>query len=158
MIFVTVGTQLGFPRLIKIVDELACELGVEVVAQIGNTAYVPQNIEYHPSMKPEVYDAFFEKADLIIGHAGIGTILTAKKMKKPLIILPRLAAMGEHRNDHQLATADAVNGVVGVYRVSDKEQLLLLLKRRGGLLPAGENASVSRDMLIDSLRAFLATC
>ncbi|CAA0105584.1 Uncharacterised protein [Zhongshania aliphaticivorans] len=158
MIFVTVGTQLGFPRLIQMVDELAEQLGLGVVAQIGNTTYVPQNVEYHPSMTPEVYDACFEKADLIIGHAGIGTILAAKKMKKPLIILPRLAIMGEHRNDHQLATADAVNGVVGVYRVSDKEQMLLLLKRRTELLPAGENASVSRDMLIDSLRAFFVAC
>ena len=44
-------------------------------------------------------------ADAIIAHAGMGTILTALEMGKPLLVMPRRAELGEHRNDHQLATA-----------------------------------------------------
>jgi UDP-N-acetylglucosamine transferase subunit ALG13 len=35
----------------------------------------------------------------------MGSIITALEMGKPLVIMPRRAALGEHRNDHQIATA-----------------------------------------------------
>jgi UDP-N-acetylglucosamine transferase subunit ALG13 len=35
----------------------------------------------------------------------MGTIISALDHGKKLLLLPRLADMGEHRNDHQLATA-----------------------------------------------------
>ena len=44
-------------------------------------------------------------ADAIVAHAGMGTILTALELGKPLLVLPRRASLGEHRNEHQLATA-----------------------------------------------------
>ncbi len=46
-----------------------------------------------------------QAATAIVAHAGMGTILTALEMGKPLLVMPRRAALGEHRNDHQLATA-----------------------------------------------------
>jgi UDP-N-acetylglucosamine transferase subunit ALG13 len=158
MIFVTVGTQLGFPRLIQMVDELAEQLGLGVVAQTGKTDYVAKRIKCYATMTPEQYDTFFKESELVIAHAGIGTILSAKKVEKPLIILPRVSSFGEHRNDHQLATAAAVKDVVGIYQVSNMDEMSSLLLMRERLLPAGEEASASRAMLVDRLRAYLATC
>ncbi|WP_432472314.1 glycosyltransferase [Amphritea sp. HPY] len=106
MIFVTVGTQLPFERLIKAVDDWAANNPqVEVIAQIGKTRYAAEHLRTVVSMTPDEYDQQLSAAELIIGHVGMGTIISGVKHKKPLILMPRHAAKGEHRNDHQLSTA-----------------------------------------------------
>lgn len=105
MIFVTVGAQLPFDRLIRTVDEWAASAPKEVFAQIGKSNYQPQNIAYKPFLLPQDYKEYFEKAELIVAHAGMGTIISALELNKPLLAMPRLKKYGEHRNDHQVATA-----------------------------------------------------
>jgi UDP-N-acetylglucosamine transferase subunit ALG13 len=56
-------------------------------------------------MSPEEYQRRFADAELIIGHAGMGTIIAALELGKPLLMLPRLAAFRESRNDNQVGTA-----------------------------------------------------
>jgi len=105
-IFVTVGTELPFDRLIRAVDQWAGEhgRGSEVFAQIGHTQYVPEHIGWSPMIEGELFRQLFAHADLVIAHAGMGTILAALEGSHPLIVVPRCARFGEHRNDHQLAT------------------------------------------------------
>jgi UDP-N-acetylglucosamine transferase subunit ALG13 len=106
VIFVTVGTQVAFDRLITAVDEWAgAAVGREVFAQIGPTRLRPRHIEYAPFVSPQECTERMLAAKAIVAHAGMGTILTALEMGKPLLVMPRRAALGEHRNDHQLATA-----------------------------------------------------
>lgn len=106
MIFVTVGTQLPFERLIQVVDEWASNNPeVEVFAQVGQTRYTTTNITTVVSMTPDEYEQKLSAADVIIGHVGMGTIISGVKYGKPLILMPRHADKGEHRNDHQLSTA-----------------------------------------------------
>lgn len=107
MIFVTVGTQIPFDRLIEAVDTLAPELGgEEVVAQTsGRGKYVPRNIRTVGFLDPAAFDELFDRARIIVAHAGMGTVISAIERHKPLIVMPRLAEFGEHRNDHQRATA-----------------------------------------------------
>jgi UDP-N-acetylglucosamine transferase subunit ALG13 len=45
------------------------------------------------------------EADVVVSHAGVGTIATALTLNKPLLVLPRRGAFGEHVNDHQVGTA-----------------------------------------------------
>ena len=106
MIFVTVGTQLPFDRLIAAVDAWAGETGVgDVFAQIGPTAYVPRHIEFAQFIPPAECAQRMREADAIVAHAGMGTILNALQLGKPLLVMPRRASLGEHRNEHQSATA-----------------------------------------------------
>ncbi len=105
MIFVTVGEQLPFDRLIKAVDDWASDSGEEVYAQIGKTLLTPKTIKYKKHLDPLEFNQAFHAADIIIAHAGMGTIITAIESGKPLLVVPRQARFGEHRNDHQLATA-----------------------------------------------------
>jgi UDP-N-acetylglucosamine transferase subunit ALG13 len=42
------------------------------------------------------------RADAIVCHAGVGTIMTALSVGKHPVVLPRLAMYGEHVDDHQL--------------------------------------------------------
>lgn len=105
MIFVTVGEQLPFDRLINAVDAWATDSGEEVYAQIGNSQLKPNAIKYKKNLDPLEFNRAFLEADVIIAHAGMGTIITALELGKPLLVMPRQVRFGEHRNDHQLATA-----------------------------------------------------
>ena len=106
MIFVTVGSQLPFDRLIQTIDKWAAQNPQHpIFAQIGISPYKPQHIEFCQTMTPEEYSHYLQQADFIIAHAGMGTIISALETGKQLLLMPRLASQGEHRNDHQLATA-----------------------------------------------------
>ena len=117
MIFVTVGTQLPFDRMITAVDRWAAtKAGSEVFAQVGPTSVQPRHIEYESFISPAQCRERMLAAKVVVAHAGMGTILSALEMGKPLLVFPRRASLGEHRNDHQLATARrfAELGTVGV--------------------------------------------
>jgi UDP-N-acetylglucosamine transferase subunit ALG13 len=105
MIFVTVGEQLPFDRLIRTVDEWVGTSKKEVFAQIGRSTYTPIHISYKAFLTPEEFKEKLLTADVIVAHAGMGTIITALEMGKPILIMPRQAAFGEVRNNHQLSTA-----------------------------------------------------
>lgn len=107
MIFLTVGTQFPFDRLVKAVDKAAGTNGFDeqIVAQIGESSYCPENFEAAHSVEKAVFDQHFSKADSIISHAGMGTITMALDHRKPLLVMPRLKKYGEVVNDHQLVIA-----------------------------------------------------
>ena len=156
MIFATVGTQLPFPRLIDALDGLASELGEEIIAQIG-----PQqdgtwsHLDLRDQLTPSEFEALFTSARVVVAHAGIGTILSAKKWRKPLVILPRRHALGEHRNDHQLATARELQKLAGIHVAWEITDLAPLL-RAPNLEPATEMQSPSHAALINRLKEFIA--
>lgn len=129
MIFLTVGTQLPFERLVKALDEWAKDhADVPVFAQIGETEYKPLHMEYVERIDPHTYKEKFEQASLVVSHVGMGTIISGLEQAKPLVLMPRLAALGEHRNDHQLGTAkkfvdrqtiDIVENIDDLYQAID---------------------------------------
>jgi UDP-N-acetylglucosamine transferase subunit ALG13 len=106
MIFATVGTQGNFDRLIRTVDEWAGERArTDVFAQIGPSNFVPKHIRARQFIDPAEFKRRVESASVVIAHAGMGSIITALELGKPIVVMPRLARLGEHRNDHQVATA-----------------------------------------------------
>lgn len=107
MIFLTVGTVMPFDRLVKSIDNLVCEgvIQEEVFGQIGRSAYRPRNFQHAEILSSEVFENYLGKADKIVGHAGIGTIVMSLKHRKPLLIMPRMKEYSEHVNDHQVGTA-----------------------------------------------------
>lgn len=154
MIFVTVGTQLPFDRLVRILDDLAGKHGLEVFAQTADPAAHYKNIEHAPFLDPDRYDDVLSRSSLIVGHAGIGTILTAKRENKPVIIFPRKASLGEHRNEHQRATAEHLTGHRGVYVAQDLDEMERLLQAQG-LDAASFSDSPEKDRLLAHLRDYV---
>lgn len=110
MIFVVLGTQkFQLNRLLQKLDEYV-EQGLltdEIYAQIGNSTYKPRHYAYKDFMDKKEFDATIAKADLVIAHSGVGTIITAIHAKKPVVVFPRLAKYKEHVDDHQLDIARA---------------------------------------------------
>lgn len=123
MILVTVGMQLGFDRLIKAMDALAPTLGQTVIAQTGKGAYQPANMQARISIAPAEFERLVAEANLIVSHARIGTVLTAARFEKPILLFPRRAALGEHRNDHQLATVRNLAGRPGILVAEEEAEL-----------------------------------
>ena len=154
MIFATVGTQLVFPRLIGALDRIAGAHGLEMIAQTCDPAPGTRHIECHQHIAPVDFDALFARAELVVGHAGIGTILTARKLGKPLLLLPRRASLGEHRNDHQMATARFVARFPGIRIAWGENELEEKILERDPPVPEF-GASPERNRLIARVREFL---
>lgn len=159
MIFVTVGTQEPFDRLVKVVDEMAKSIDEAVLIQTPKTNYQIQNLDVVDFLAPDEYEKIFKEARLIISHAGMGTIISALTLDKPLIIMPRIANLGEHRNEHQLATAKKMKELKYVYVAEDEfelESLVSKLLTNGTIMPLhpkiGHYAS---NGLISSLSEFI---
>ena len=156
MILVTVGTQLPFDRLIRHIDDIAPKLGQPVMAQTGSGGYRPVNCEFRESFAPVEFDTVFRQARVIVSHAGIGTVLTAQRLGKPIIVFPRRAAFGEHRNDHQLASCAQLAGRPGVSVAAELDDITLLLQRND--LPAASDAELTtkREEFCQSLATAIA--
>lgn len=155
MIFATVGTQLSFPRLITALNDIAAELDEEIIAQTGAYDGAHDNLRVADNLTPSEFEGRFTGARVVIAHAGIGTILSAKRYQKPLILFPRRFEFGEHRNDHQLATARQVESLRGVYVAWETDDIAPLLKQ-SNLEAADEEPSPARESLIETIRQFIA--
>lgn len=107
MIFLTVGTQFPFDRLVRALDNIVEDglIDEEIFAQIGKSSYKPRNFTSVDSLDAVLYHKQVQKASNIIGHAGVGTIMMALENNKPLLVMPRLKKYGEVVNDHQVAIA-----------------------------------------------------
>ena len=146
MIFVTTGTQLPFPRMIDTVAGIASELDEEIIAQVGPDTSA-RDFETHGTLAPAQFTDFFSRARVVVAHAGVGSILSAKRFGKPVILVPRRHDMGEHRNDHQMATAAEVEGRTGVYVAWDEPQLREFLSRSDLVAPNDTPGARASDLI-----------
>jgi UDP-N-acetylglucosamine transferase subunit ALG13 len=124
MIFVTVGSVFGFDRLIKAMDSWAQEnKSVEVFAQIGDGGYVPKNMRWTKMLLPAEFKATTAAAKLIVAHAGMGSFFTAMEVRKPIVMMPRLADLNEHTTDHQVHTLNWLKEKPGVFAAHHESEL-----------------------------------
>ncbi len=158
MIFVTVGVQLPFDRLINAVDQWgAKEPTCEVFAQTGESSIDPVHIAYKKFLDPAEYESRCKASELIVAHAGMGSILTALEYSKPLIIMPRRAEFNEHRNDHQLSTVERFKSLQSVYVALDEKQLVELLDSKDSIISSVSQGEGTRPdpRLIEALQNFV---
>ena len=94
-ILITVGTT-SFDELIMECDRIfEYNEGVEIIAQIGNSKYRPSHFlsfSFSHSIKNE-----YLKADLIICHAGAGTVYSLLELNKRIIVVPNLFRKDKHQ-------------------------------------------------------------
>jgi UDP-N-acetylglucosamine transferase subunit ALG13 len=152
LIFLTLGTQLPFNRLVEAVDGIAPLINETIYGQIGRGSYAPVNFEYTETLSPAEFNNRFEAARVVIGHAGIGTVLAGFKSQKPLILMARQASFGEHRNDHQIATATQMSRFTGVYIAESAKDIRDILSNKD-LESMERQISPNRVKLIQHLRS-----
>ena len=109
MIYVTVGTMfLDFPRLVRAMDVFARDTGECVVVQTGMGQTLPVHCEHFDFKPREEVLELQRDARVVVCHAGIGSVSDALRVKRPLIVVPRLKRYNEHTTDHQMDLARAV--------------------------------------------------
>ncbi len=124
MIFVTVGAQMPFDRLIRAVDAWALARDRDdVFAQIGESEFQPDRLKWAHLLDPTDFKRRYEASKAIVAHAGTGSIITALQLGKPIVIMPRHASLMETRNDHQIATAKHFQRYPGVAVAWDEGEL-----------------------------------
>ncbi len=128
MIFVTVGSQMPFDRLIRAMDQWAGEQSsIDIFAQIGSNGFIPTKFRYAHAVSPQEFSQLASNARLIVAHAGMGSILTALEFGKPLVLMPRRGLLHETRNDHQIATAKWLENRPGIYVAMTETELPVVL-------------------------------
>ena len=155
MIFLTVGTQFPFDRLVKAVDETVSKNGLDeqIFAQVGTTTYRPRNFEAVPSLEKTLFDKHFSEADSIISHAGMGTITMALDSGKPLLVMPRLSKYGEVVNDHQLAIAKKFEQLGYLLVAYDAEDLPAKVVKLKSFVPQERHSEAK--LVADRISVFL---
>jgi UDP-N-acetylglucosamine transferase subunit ALG13 len=144
MIFVTVGSFGPFDRMVKAVDHLAAEHPHRSwFAQIGKGSYLPQHMEYERYLDKRDFDSRIRSADVLIGHAGVGTITAAIRYSKPLIVMPRDHDRGEHVDDHQFATADLFEAGGHILVARDSRELRLVWQLAPTFHPAPRESTAA---------------
>lgn len=146
-ILVTVGTALQpFDRLLQYTDEAISALSSPVtgVCQHGSSRVRVRELTNQETLSRTEFDREVAESDVIICHAGVGTLWSAlREGHKPLVI-PRLGTLGEHVNDHQLEIVEALHTEGRIEHIRDAAQLqkILLRHERGEI---ARNARSSDD-------------
>lgn len=156
MILLTVGTQLPFDRFVKHVDEWAYKNpGVEILAQIADGAYIPEHMPYVDYLDQEKYSRVFNQTSVVLAHAGMGTVINSLIASKPVVVFPRKASLGEHRNEHQLATCSKLTNLKGCYIAYEADELFETLDQLSAL-EGGSIGPFANDDLLRTIDHFIS--
>ena len=92
-----------------------------------------------------------EKSDLIITHAGTGSVIPPLKLGKKVIVVPRLEKYKEHLDDHQLELRDVFTSAGYTLSANSKEELIDALEHIETFTPKvfKSNNSYVNQLVID---------
>jgi len=106
-------------------------------------------------LEPPAFNEYLAASEMVVGHAGMGTILSALQNSKPILVMPRRGQLGETRNDHQMATARQLLKLGKVHVAFDEEELLTCLDRIEAYAPKAPIAPFASPELTANLHAFI---
>ncbi len=156
MIVLTVGEQEPFDRLVGSADVWAGVRGRrDIFAQVGATQRPPLNMEWVDHLDPPDHRRLLFEADVIVSHAGMGTILTALELGKPILVMPRRSDLKETRSDHQIDTARAFAEAGRVAVAWTEDELLEALDRLDRIPAPKRIASHASLQLLAAVRRFI---
>ena len=95
MILVTIGTT-TFDSLIMEIDQTFPK-STDILLQIADGEYKPANFPFITFI--ENIDEYYFKADLIICHAGAGTVYKLLELGKKIIVVPNMTRSDPHQRE-----------------------------------------------------------
>lgn len=145
-----------FDRMVRAVDEWAAARGrTDVFAQISETDYRPRHIQWTAFLEPAEFRDRVSAANVLVAHAGMGSILTALEAGKPILVMPRRGDLRETRNDHQVATAQRFLSLGKVAVAMDEHELPPKLDSLDQLSAVGRISPWASDRLIQAVAGFI---
>lgn len=128
MILVTLGTQKEqFKRLLDYIEH--SQIKDDIIVQSGHTKYESKKMKLFDFIPYEEMEKYIKKADVIITHAGTGSVLMPLKMGKKVIVCARLSKYEEHIDDHQQQLADIFSEEEYVLELNENNSLDELFKK-----------------------------
>ena len=130
MILVLLGTQNNsFHRLLEEIQRNIENGNIkeEVIAQKGYTKFKSDKMKIFDEISQDELNNLIKRANLIITHGGVGSIINAITNEKKVIAVPRLKKYKEHVNDHQLDIVQSFNDmgyIIGINSVDELEKAL----------------------------------
>ena len=158
MIFVTIGSMFPFERMIRAMDAWAATdgRGEEILAQIGAGDYEPRHMTWVRKLDRRTYAETIRRSRLVVAHAGVGSIVTAGELRRPIVVLPRRAHLGEHTSDHQVETVGWLRAKSWVHVADDEGALPACIAAATEAAARGERlAAVADPAFIARLRRFI---
>lgn len=150
MIFVTVGTHHDpFERLLDALDQLD---GSQLVVQYGPGSPPPGVARAEAFLPFEEMIECFREADKVITHAGVGSILCARREGHTPLVVPRRHDLGEHVDEHQAELTRELAARGSVVEVIDLGELAQLVAQAPPKRPVTE---APEPPLCPSVRAAL---
>jgi len=134
LLFATVGATLPYPRLENAIVELkrAGNIPENVVLQVGCNTNHHEPVEGLQIVADvpfgELQD-LLDRADLVVCHAGTGSILTALAKNCAVVAMPRSIKMGDHYDNHQEEIATVFEGRGLIQTAEDAASLVDALTR-----------------------------
>ena len=64
---------------------------------------------------PGEFEEKVRASSLMVAHAGMGVIIAAAEIGRPIVLMPRLASRREHTTDHQVHTAARLVAQPGIF-------------------------------------------
>ena len=130
--------KLEFTRPLREIDSL-CDDGLlddHILVQAGFTTFSSRHLELVPFFEHEKLNSLIDQCDLVITHAGTGSVLSALKKRKRTIAVARYQELQEHVDNHQLDLLDEFsrkNYLIPWYK---DDKLLTLLDRAKSFTPS----------------------
>ena len=125
----------------------------EVIVQSGYTKYNSENMKIFNMIPKQDMEKLVERADLVITHAGVGSIEMALAKGKKVIVVPRLKQYGEHINDHQLDIEREFTKKGFVIGIEDVNDLGNALKKACKFIP--NNYEHKNGNMINIIKTFI---
>ena len=123
--FVSVGNATQpFHRLLNAVCELSPQFPQPVMVQYGAAQdFACPHCQCVAFMDMEAFKQQVGKADLLIFHAGAGSVIHAVRAGKVPVLMPRRVELGEHVDNHQVEFARELAATNKVVVCEDASQL-----------------------------------
>ena len=157
MILVMLGTQNNdFHRLLDEIEKNIenGNINEEVVVQAGFTKYKSDKMKIFSLTSKENLENLIKQADLIITHAGVGSIEMALEQNKKVIAVPRLKKFGEHVNDHQKDIEKKLDEKGCLIGIDDVSKLGFALKKVKKFIPK-KYEKPKNDEIIYIIKTFI---
>ncbi len=146
MILVLLGTQNNsFTRLLKAIQDNIDKKVItdKVIVQAGFTKFDSKDMKIFSMMSKKELSKLQDEADLIITHAGVGSIISSLEKGKKVIVVPRLKRYNEHVNDHQIQIAKKFKQQGYVKYVINLKNLEKVIKSMENFIPKAYKKSES---------------
>ena len=158
MILVLLGTQNNsFHRLLDEVEKNIQNGNIteEVIVQAGFTKYNSNKMKIFDLTSKENLNRLIEQSNLIITHAGVGSIEMSLEKGKKVIAVPRKKKYGEHVNDHQKDIEEEFDDEGFLIGIDDVNDLGLALNKAKFFIPKKYKKNDNSKM-INIIKTFIA--